>query len=118
MAWKMAMELNLIQEKGRHCETVDGHKILFIWHNDTVQAVASQCPHFKLPLAKGEITDKNTIICPFHKSAFDLSSGEALCWSPWPPAIGSVLGKISKPKSLKIYPVQIENNQVMVEINE
>lgn len=116
MVWKTALSLSQIQEKGRQCETIDGHKILFIWHNEQVHAIASQCPHFKLPLTKGEITDDNTIVCPFHKSAFDLESGEVACWSTWPPAIGTVLGKISKPKNLKIYPVQVENNQIKVDI--
>lgn len=116
MAWKMAANLSQVQENGRYCATIDGHKILFIWHNNNIHAVASQCPHFKLPLAKGKITEDNTIVCPFHKSAFDLASGEVQCWSPWPPAVGTLLGKISKPKNLTIYPVRIEGTQVMVEV--
>lgn len=115
MAWKEVMTVGELQEKGRHCATVDGHKILFIWHNDTVHAVASQCPHFKLPLTKGQITNENTLVCPFHKSAFDLETGKATCWSPWPPAVGALLGKLSKPKNLRIYPVRIEDARVMVE---
>lgn len=116
MSWKPTITLNELQQKGRHCETIEGHKILLIWHNETVHALASQCPHFKLPLTKGEITAENTIICPFHKSAFNLETGHPECWSPWPPAVGTLLGKISKPKNLKIYPVRIDNNQISVNI--
>lgn len=118
MAWIEAMDLEHLQQQKRLTEIIKGHKILFIWHNETVHAMASQCPHFKLPLTKGKITENDTIICPFHKSEFDLTTGHANCWSPWPPAIGSVLGKLSKPKDLKIYPTRIDNGKVEVDINE
>ncbi|KTC79585.1 dioxygenase, ferredoxin subunit [Legionella cherrii] len=116
MSWKPTITLSQLQQKGRHCETIDDHKILLIWHNDKVYAIASQCPHFKLPLTKGTITDENTIVCPFHKSAFNLTTGSPECWSPWPPAVGTVLGKLSKPKNLKIYPVRIDNDMIHVEV--
>lgn len=116
MVWKDALDLQQLQEQQRHVATIDGHKILFIWHQDGVHAVASQCPHFKLPLAKGKITEQNTLVCPFHKSEFDLSSGEVACWSPWPPVLGNVLGKVSSSKPLKIYPTRIEQGKIMVDI--
>lgn len=116
MAFKPAMELTALQKEGRCVSTIDGHKILFIWNKDQVHAIQAQCPHLKLPLAKGKITENATIICPFHKSEFDLCSGETKCWSPWPPVVGGILGKISKQKNLKIYPTQIENGHIMVNI--
>lgn len=117
MAFKLAMELAQLQQENRHVAQIDGHKILFIWHNDQVHAVQSQCPHMKLPLAKGTITEDCAIICPFHKSEFDLNTGKTKCWSPWPPVVGSLLGKLSKEKDLKVYPTQIENGQIMVDIS-
>jgi nitrite reductase/ring-hydroxylating ferredoxin subunit len=111
MSFKPAMELAKLQQVA----VIDGEKILFIWHNDQVHAVQSQCPHLKLPLTKGKITGDSSIICPFHKSEFDLKTGEAKCWSPWPPVVGNVLGMISKEKNLKIYPTQIENGQILVQ---
>lgn len=116
MAFKITIGLAALQEKGRHTATIDGHKLLLIWHQDKVHAVQSQCPHLKLPLSKGTVTEHCTIICPFHKSEFDLDSGETTCWSPWPPVLGTVLGKISKEKTLKIYKTKIENGQVMVDL--
>lgn len=115
--WKEAISLSKLQENTRQTETIDGNKILFIWHNDNVHAVQSQCPHLKLPLAKGEIKDECTLVCPFHKSAFDLKTGEVKCWSPWPLAIGSLLGKLSKQKELRIYPTRIENDQIYVKLS-
>ena len=117
MAFKPAVELTKLQQENRFVTQIDGKKILLIWHKEQIHAVYSQCPHLKLPLTKGKITENNSIICPFHRSEFDLNSGESVCWSPWPPALGSLLGKISKEKNLKIYPTQVEDGQVYVDVN-
>jgi nitrite reductase/ring-hydroxylating ferredoxin subunit len=117
MAYKPALELAVLQQNSRHTTTIDGHKILFLWHENEVYALQSQCPHLKLPLTKGKVTEQNTIICPFHKSEFDLKTGESKCWSPWPPVIGKALGKIAKEKNLKIYPTKIDNEQIWVDIS-
>jgi nitrite reductase/ring-hydroxylating ferredoxin subunit len=117
MAYKQAMELAVLQQENRRTISVDGHKILFIWHEGHVYAVQSQCPHLKLPLAKGKITEQCTIICPFHKSEFDLNTGKSTCWSPWPPVIGGILGKLSKETNLKTYPTKIDQGEIWVDIN-
>lgn len=116
MVWKMATDLGQLQQKERETIVVDGHKILFIWHKEQVHAVQAQCPHFKLPLAKGKISDDDTLTCPFHKSEFDLATGEVKCWTPWPPAVGKVLGKIVKEHRLKIYPTRIVSDKIEVEL--
>lgn len=116
MAWKAAIDLKQLQQKERETVTIDGHKILFIWHQEQVHAVQAQCPHFKLPLAKGKINEECAIICPFHKSEFDLTTGTVKCWSPWPKAVGNLLGKVVKPKNLKIYPTRIEQGEIQVDL--
>ena len=116
MAWKDGINLTKLQQDQRHVADVEGNKILFIWHQENVYAVQSQCPHFKLPLAKGKITEDCAIVCPFHKSEFDLHTGDVKCWSTWPPAIGPLLGKVRKANKLKIYPTRIDNEMVQVEI--
>lgn len=116
MVWKVAIDLAELQQKERETTVVDGHKILFIWHQDQVYAVQPQCPHFKLPLKKGKITEELSLVCPFHKSEFDLTTGAVKCWSPWPAAVGTLLGKVVKPHSLKIYPTRIEEGAVQVEL--
>ncbi|MDP1604958.1 MAG: Rieske (2Fe-2S) protein [Legionella sp.] len=117
MAWKKAIELSLLQQKIRHTSVIDGHKILFIWHQGKVHAMQSQCPHLKLPLVKGKITEECAIVCPFHKSEFDMNTGKANCWSTWPPGIGPLLGKVSRPKDLKIYSTRVDEGTINVEIN-
>ncbi len=116
MSWKAAIDLAKLQQNQRETTIINGNKILLIWHEGQVHAVQAQCPHLKMPLAKGEITEDCAIVCPFHKSAFDLATGEVQCWSTWPPAVGPLLGKLSKPKNLRIYPTRIDNGQVFVEI--
>lgn len=117
MAFKPAIELEKLQQEKRSVTLIDNTKVLLIWHKDQVYAMESQCPHLKLPLAKGKITDNDTIVCPFHKSEFDMNSGNTKCWSTWPPVVGNLLGKISKERDLKIYPTQIENGQIMVDVS-
>ena len=114
--WKAAIKLSQLQQNQRQTVTVDGDKILFIWHEDRVYAVQAQCPHLKLPLAKGEIKDDCILVCPFHKSAFDLNTGNVQCWSTSPPVLGNLLGKLSKPKSLRVYTTKIETDQIFVQI--
>ena len=116
MGWKVAIDLALLQQKERETTVVDGHKILLIWHEEKIYAIQPQCPHFKLPLKKGKITDQLSIVCPFHKSEFDLETGSVKCWSPWPPAVGNLLGKMVKPHTLKIYPTRIVEGVVEVEV--
>ncbi|KTD76404.1 Rieske (2Fe-2S) protein [Legionella waltersii] len=116
MTFISAISLAELQENNRIVKEIEGRKILFIWHDNQVFAIQSQCPHLKLPLAKGKITESCSIVCPFHKSEFDLNTGEAKCWSPWPPVVGNVLGMISKQKNLNVYPTQVENGQVFVQM--
>ena len=116
MSWHYASNLDSLQREGRQIVNVESSKILLIWHQDEVYAVQSQCPHLKLPLAKAQINEKLEIVCPFHKSAFDLCSGDVKCWSPWPALLSGVLGKVSKPKNLMVYPVKLEGNKIMVDL--
>ncbi len=116
MVWKTAIQLEHLQQTNRQSVTIDGHKILFILHNEEVHAVQAQCPHMKLPLAKGEVDGECALVCPFHKSTFDLKTGTVKCWTPWPPVVGALLGKLSKPKNLRVYPTKIEGGDIFVEL--
>lgn len=117
MVWQPGIDLAQLQQKERQTMVIEGKKILFLWHKEQIHAVQAQCPHFKLPLGKGKLTDDCTIICPFHKSEFDLATGDIKCWSPWPPAVGSLLGKMAKPKQLKVYPTRVEHGKIYIDID-
>jgi nitrite reductase/ring-hydroxylating ferredoxin subunit len=115
MAWHEVATLSDLTSKQRMVVEIKEKKILLIWHENEVHAVQAKCPHLGLPLIKSKI-ENNEIICPFHKSAFDLCDGEVKCWSPWPKLLGGVLGMVSKQKNLEVYPVQIDEDKVMVKI--
>jgi NADPH-dependent 2,4-dienoyl-CoA reductase/sulfur reductase-like enzyme/nitrite reductase/ring-hydroxylating ferredoxin subunit len=57
-------------------------RILLIRRDDTVSAFDGSCPHAGAPLAEG-VLDGDTVICPWHKAAFCLSTGACL----EPPAV-------------------------------
>jgi nitrite reductase/ring-hydroxylating ferredoxin subunit len=117
MAWEKAVALDTLQDAGRITLTLNQQKILLILHEDKIHAVQAQCPHLNLPLKKAKITEQCALVCPFHKSTFDLSTGTVVSWSPWPPFVGPLLAKASCPKPLHIYPTRVDNNDIYVNTN-
>jgi len=111
-----SISVNELQQSTRHKMQLNDKDVLLLWHKNEVHAIQSKCPHMKLPLAKGELTDDCAIVCPFHKSKFDLKTGDVACWSPWPPVIGKLLGKISKEQNLMVYPTRIDDDMIMVDV--
>jgi nitrite reductase/ring-hydroxylating ferredoxin subunit len=82
---------------------VDGTDILLINLNGEVRATQGVCSHEYFELDKGFLTG-DTLTCALHLSRFDLFSGEALD----PPA----------ELPLQIYPVSIEDGQILLELPE
>ena len=74
-------------------------ELLLIREGDSVQAFQAKCPHAGAPLEQGAICG-DRLICPWHKAAFELSSGK-MCE---PLALAD----------LKQYPLRIENDNVLV----
>ena len=116
MTWMQSVPLADLQKASRHSLKLDNEDILLIWHQEAVHAIQSKCPHMKLPLLKGTITQDNEIVCPFHKSAFNIKTGKTACWSQWPPVVGKLLGKLSKEKPLQVFPTKIENDMIFLDI--
>jgi nitrite reductase/ring-hydroxylating ferredoxin subunit len=114
MAWEKAVALQTLQDAGRITLTLNQQKLLLIWHEDKVHVVQAQCPHLKLPLKKAKITEKCALVCPFHKSTFDLNTGDVVSWSPWPPIVGPLLAKASCPKPLQVYESRVDGQDVFV----
>jgi nitrite reductase/ring-hydroxylating ferredoxin subunit len=116
MSWEQVATLSQLKVEQRLVVEAQGKKILLLLKDDKVHATDAKCPHLGLSLAKAKINDNQELVCPFHKSAFDLCTGEVKCWSPWPKVIGGFLGKISKPKALEVFPVRIEEDKIMLEL--
>ncbi len=79
---------------------IDGESLLVVRTEQTIYAVSAFCPHRGAPLADGYVVE-NMVICPWHRSTFDLCSG-------------SLMNGASQ-QALKVYSVIIDNGAVYVE---
>mmetsp|Transcript_13278 Transcript_13278/g.18724 ORF Transcript_13278/g.18724 Transcript_13278/m.18724 type:complete len:191 (-) Transcript_13278:152-724(-) len=98
----------------------DGLQLLIAADLDgSIYATANICPHLGTPLDQGSINAQGAIVCPLHKSAFSLESGELVGdWCPFPPILGPlVLGKLEPAKNLAIFPVRAKGSDIEVLIN-
>lgn len=117
MNWIKSLKLNELPEGEKRVVNISDHQVLLINHQTKIYAVKNKCPHLNLPLQKATISEDNAIVCPWHRSAFDLSTGNVKDWSPWPPMLGKLLGCLSREKALKTFQTKIENGTIMIGID-
>jgi len=117
MNWVKTLPQDQLPEGERRTVKIGGHSILLIHHEGQIYALASACPHMRLPLKGGQI-ENGSIVCPWHHSAFDLQTGDVKEWSPWPPALGRMLGALSREKALPIFPTKVEQGSIWVDLEE
>ena len=115
MVWTTALPASDLPPGSRQVVKLNQQPILLLNEGGTLYAVSNQCPHLKLPMKSGKIQD-GAIVCPFHRSAFDLCSGEIKDWTPFPPVVGKLMGKMSAEKALPVFPVRVENGEVQVDL--
>ena len=53
---------------------------IILIRKDGIFAIKNVCPHMNLPLDLGQLTEKNTILCPFHNSEFSYKTGDVKMW--------------------------------------
>jgi nitrite reductase/ring-hydroxylating ferredoxin subunit len=116
MAWEKAVSVEELPENSRKVVQMGGTKILVLNEKGSIYAVGSRCPHLNLKISRGKITSDGSIVCPFHRSAFDLSTGQAKEWTPWPPVVGKAMAAVSKPKDLPTYATKVESGSIFVEV--
>lgn len=116
MNWIKVLSQDELPANERKVVKVEQKSILLLNHNNQIYAVENSCPHLKLPMKKGKITEDGAIVCPFHRSAFDLCTGSVKDWSPFPPGIGKVMGMFSSEKSLSVFPTRVEEGSIWVEV--
>lgn len=87
-------------------------------YDGSVYCVANICPHLGTPLDQGSLGD-GTIVCPLHKSAFSLETGELVGdWCPFPPVLGPlVLGKLQPPRDLAVFQVRSRGSDIEALVN-
>lgn len=113
MAERVCSEQDIPQGECREFQ-VQGEKVLVFHLSDGFYATQPRCTHMWAPLKKGKLDDK-CIQCPFHRARFDVRTGEVEQWANFPPGI-QVLNPVRGEKSLKTWPVRLENGEVLVEI--
>ncbi len=136
MTWIKALPQEKLPEGGREVVEISGQNILFIHHEGKIYAVDHACPHMGLSLKGGKVeadtqmsadtqtsvdtqTSADTqphITCPWHHSTFDLATGDVKAWSVWPPAVGPLLGVISRKKALPVFPSKVEAGYIWVDL--
>lgn len=115
MVWTKALAASDLPPGSRRVVKLEQKAILLLNEGGSIHAVSNQCPHLKLPMKSGKIV-AGAIVCPFHRSSFDLCSGAVQEWSPFPPVVGALMGKISAEKALPVFPVRVENGEVQVDV--
>jgi nitrite reductase/ring-hydroxylating ferredoxin subunit len=113
MEWVDAIAQSELPEGSREVVRLGEHSILLIHEEGRIYAIASACPHMGGRLKDGKI-ENGIIVCPRHHSAFDLDTGDVKEWAPWPPAVGILLGQISRRKPLPVYPTRVEDGRIWV----
>ncbi|CCH67582.1 hypothetical protein RINTHH_14270 [Richelia intracellularis HH01] len=118
MSWSKVLAESSLLPGERKVVAVGSRNILVLNHEGTFYAVDNVCPHFKLKMEKGKITPDGTIVCPWHRSEFDLCSGLAKKWTPWPPVVGKIMSIASQSKPLQVFQVRVEEGNIWVEVEQ
>ncbi len=118
MTWHKAITENQLPAGAKQVVKAGTQSVLLINHCGKIHAVSPSCPHWGLPLEPGRLTDDCGLICPWHRSAFDLESGDVKAWAPWPPGLGRVLGATSRRKVLPTYATRVEDGFIWVLFND
>jgi nitrite reductase/ring-hydroxylating ferredoxin subunit len=61
---------------------------------------------------------EDCIVCPLHRTAFSLASGQVRGeWCPYPPVLGPLAGALSPPRDLPTFQVRTRGKSIQVRIN-
>ena len=84
--------------EGRAFAVGDEQVAVFRLRDGTLRATQARCPHAGGPLADGQ-TDPVKVMCPLHARAFAFADGSC-----------------AEGDRITVYPVQVEDGQVVVEL--
>ncbi|MBD0265816.1 MAG: Rieske (2Fe-2S) protein [Tolypothrix sp. Co-bin9] len=114
MNWIKVLAQDELPANERKVVKVEQRAILLLHHDNEIYAVENSCPHLGLPMRKGKLTEDGAITCPFHRSAFDLRTGNIKEWSPFPPGIGKMMGMMSKQKAIAVFPTRVDEGSIWI----
>ncbi|BAY21884.1 Rieske (2Fe-2S) region [Calothrix sp. NIES-2100] len=116
MNWIKVIAENELPPNQRKVVKVENRSILLVNQNNQIYALENSCPHMKVSLEKGKITDEGTIVCPFHRSAFEMSTGKCTAWITFPPGVSKVMGMFSKEKDIAVFPTRVEEGNIWISV--
>ncbi len=105
---------------GQKVVGLDQLDVLLIRTDWRIHAINNACPHLRLPLVESTVTERDRIICRWHESCFDLSSGDIVEWCPALESDGSPkgmahLGDVSKNRTpLRPLPARVHDGHIWV----
>jgi nitrite reductase/ring-hydroxylating ferredoxin subunit len=114
MRWEKVLQETELPEGRRQVVKVGDRDVLLLRTAGAIHAVGSACPHMRLPLKRGRLTEDGGLVCPWHRSEFDLATGEVRQWVPWPPGVRKVLEPISRGNTLPVFPTRVEDGAIWV----
>lgn len=94
-----AAKVSDIPDWGKKVVTVNGTEVLLVRIKGTVYACETECPHQGAPLAGALIKDAEHLSCQRHGYRFNLKTGACKDFPEY---------------TLKIYPVQVVGDDVLV----
>ena len=118
MNWIETLPAEELKPGDKKTVQVGDQTVLLINHCNTIYATSNNCPHWGLPLETGRLTDDCGLTCPWHRSGFDLATGDIKAWAPWPPGLGRVIGATSRKKVLPTYATRVEDGKIFVSFDE
>jgi len=120
MNWHDAIPSKRLANGKKKMVTVKGRMVLVGRHDDgTLFATEALCRHMRWPLAWGAKVEDGCIRCPLHQTTHALEDGSLQEWAPFPlfPLYGKMVGKLSKPKDLKVYAVREQGGSIQVSLD-
>jgi nitrite reductase/ring-hydroxylating ferredoxin subunit len=118
MEWKDVAAVEEIPDGGMKRVEVVGREIALARVGESIYAFGDRCPHMNAPLHEGKI-ENGRVICPLHKTEFDLSTGKRLSDPkiPIPKVLkaGAMMAGI-RTHDLETYEARQENSRVLINL--
>ena len=116
--WLNATKVSKLRVGKKKMVTVGKKLVLLINFEGEYFATEALCRHMRWPLAWGAKVKDDCIRCPLHQTTHKIDDGSLVEWSPFPliPAYGKLIGKFSKQKDLRTYPIRVLGEMIQVYI--
>lgn len=110
--WIRLLPQSQLPPGGKAVVELDELDVLLVRTADQIHALNNACPHLRLPLRDGTVTETGEIVCPWHESSFDLRTGEIITWCPVLAPDGTIdglenLGNVSKNR-MPVLPLPVD----------